>query len=119
MQAGCEDIASQFLGVAPATVQISGFVSHPSADGEYHIGSRTVGGKPYWVKQPTESGGPTLYLYAVVEPHSGYAIGESLSSYDAWLETYENLPPVSQEHQLCCSPAAHRSLPMPFTHSST
>ena len=118
LTAGCEDIASQFLGVAPATVVISGFVCHPSADGEYHIGTRTVGGKPYWVKQPTESGGPTLYLYAVVEPHSGYAVGESLSSYIAWLETYENLPPVSQEHQLCCSPAAHRSLPMPFTHSS-
>ena len=109
----CEDVASAFLVVAPATVQISGFVCHPSADGRYHIGRRTVGGKPHWLKLPTESGGPTLYLYAVVEPHSGYAIGESLSSYIAWLETYENLPPVSRKHFLPCScppRAAHCSL---------
>ena len=112
LTAQCEDVASAFLGVAPATVQISGFACHPLADGEYHIGSRTVGGKPYWRKLPTESGGPTFYLYAVVEPHSGYAIGESLSSYDAWLETYENLPPVSRASTTSSVSAAHaHSLP--------
>ena len=107
----CEDVASAFLVVAPATVQISGFVCHPSADGEYHIGSRTVGGKPYWFKLPTESGAPTLYLYAVEEPHPGYACGESLSSYIAWLETYENLPPVSGARRVCAVHPVCHSLP--------
>ena len=107
----CEDVASAFLVVAPATVQISGFVCHPSADGEYHIGSRTVGGKPYWFKLPTESGAPTLYLYAVEEPHPGYACGESLSSYIAWLETYENLPPVSRARRVCAAPLSATRCP--------
>ena len=99
LTSSCEDVASEFLGVAPSTVQIDGFDCHHDANGVYHIGSTTVGGKAHWVKASL----PVYYLYAVDEPHSGYAVGSDFDTYVAWLETYESAPPwgVHAWHEVC------------------
>ena len=72
----CEAQAQEVLGEAPSTVMVSGLTVHPDDNGNYSIAPRTIGGKPYWSKSNPTSG----YLYAVNEPHQGYAIGPSLDS---------------------------------------
>eukprot|EP01052_Picozoa_sp_SAG31_P002654 SAG31_NODE_95_length_25901_cov_24.763700_24_plen_548_part_00 len=102
----CEDMASQFLGVSPSTVEINGFDCHPDANGIFRIGSTTVRGKAHWVKAGPCTLGTSdtaCFLYAVDEPHAGYAIGSTLDTYIAWLETYESTPPwgVHSWHEVC------------------
>ena len=71
----CEARAQQFLGEAPSTVTVTGLAFHHDDNGNYSIAPRTIGGKPYWTKAD-----PTAFLYAVNEPHQGYAIGATLGS---------------------------------------
>ena len=71
----CEAQAQAFLGEAPSTVTVTGLIVHHDDNGKYSIAPRTIGGKPYWTKSH-----PTAYLYAVNEPHQGYAIGANMGS---------------------------------------
>eukprot|EP01052_Picozoa_sp_SAG31_P018582 SAG31_NODE_1321_length_8801_cov_7.086532_1_plen_488_part_10 len=104
----CEDQAAEFLGVSPHTINITGFQCHPNANGDFHIQNTTVRGKAHWRKAgPCTLGtdDTACYLYAIEEPHAGYAFGPTFRSNIAWLESYESTPPwgVHSWHEVCSS----------------
>eukprot|EP01050_Picozoa_sp_SAG11_P024950 SAG11_NODE_5472_length_1551_cov_0.802342_2_plen_146_part_01 len=78
--------------MAPSSLTVAGLSCHSDANGEYSVAADTIGGKPHWLLEPA-AGDQTFHLYAVNEPHDGWAIGGDLSSYIAFVESYERLPP--------------------------
>eukprot|EP01052_Picozoa_sp_SAG31_P065601 SAG31_NODE_24426_length_481_cov_1.107330_1_plen_155_part_10 len=89
----CEEQASALMNEAPSSIMIDGLSTHSAANGLYTIERRTVGGKPCWALRQSSAAQDTWYLYAINEPHDGWAIGRSLTFKSAEVETYEDHPP--------------------------
>ena len=88
----CNAKADEFVGKAPSTVTVGGLVVHPNANGLYSIAlHHTIGGKAHWIKEGSD--GQAFHLYAINEPHDGYAIGENPHTNFVLVETYEDHPP--------------------------
>eukprot|EP01052_Picozoa_sp_SAG31_P028133 SAG31_NODE_2689_length_5243_cov_3.364697_2_plen_736_part_00 len=103
----CETIASEFLNMAPSSMQLGGAQCHPDANGIYLLQMDTIGGKPHYALQ-TE-GGQAFHFYAINEPHSGFVVGSDTRSHILIIEDYESTPPWGEHEwrEVCAHQAIH------------
>eukprot|EP01051_Picozoa_sp_SAG22_P000238 SAG22_NODE_5_length_41775_cov_111.520971_1_plen_1241_part_00 len=91
LSAACESVAGEFLSMAPSSLELSGLVCHPDANGVYSLQHDTIGGKPHWQMQSSDD--QSFHFFAINEPHNGWVCGDNLHSHFLIIESYEKPPP--------------------------